>query len=151
MLAFSTSHHPCYTLARMNIEWVREFCLSLPHTTEHIQWEIDLVFKVGGRMFAVVPTEPGHLWMSMKCSDEEFAELIERPGIIPAPYLARAKWVALESEDTLPRPDVQRLLREAHDLVFAKLPGRVQGQLCHAKPHKNRQAKPRKPGRRARR
>jgi predicted DNA-binding protein (MmcQ/YjbR family) len=136
----------------MNIEWVREFCLSLPHTTEHIQWEIDLVFKVGGKMFAVVPTEPGHLWMSMKCSDDEFAELIERPGVIPAPYLARAKWVALESEDTLPRPDVQRLLREAHDLVFRKLPRKVQGQLAHTKPHKTRrQAKPRKPGRRAKR
>ena len=124
---------PCYTLSRMNIEWVREFCLSLPHTTEHLQWEIDLVFKVGGKMFAVVPTEPGHLWMSMKCSSEEFAELIERQGIIPAPYLARAKWVALESEDALPRAEVQKLLRTAHALVFAKLPKKAQEKLTREK------------------
>ena len=117
----------------MNIEWVREFCLSLPHTTEHLQWEIDLVFKVGGKMFAVVPTEPGRLWMSMKCSSEEFAELIERPGIIPAPYLARAKWVALESEDALPRAEVQKLLRTAHALVFAKLPKKAQEKLTREK------------------
>ena len=117
----------------MNIEWVREFCLSLPHTTEHLQWEIDLVFKVGGKMFAVVPTEPGRLWMSMKCSSEEFAELIERQGIIPAPYLARAKWVALESEDALPRSEVQGLLRAAHTLVFTKLPKKAQEKLTREK------------------
>jgi predicted DNA-binding protein (MmcQ/YjbR family) len=75
-----------------------------------------------------VPTEPGHLWMSLKCSDEEFAELIERPGIIPAPYLARAKWVALESEDARPCAAVERLLRNARDLVFAKLPRKLQTQ-----------------------
>ncbi|HUJ31917.1 MAG TPA: MmcQ/YjbR family DNA-binding protein [Candidatus Acidoferrum sp.] len=113
----------------MEVEWVREFCLSLPHTTEHVQWEIDLVFKVGGKMFAVIATEPARVWMSMKCGDEEFAELIERPGVIPAPYLARAKWVALESEESLPRDEVERLLRAAHDIVFAKLPKKVQAQL----------------------
>lgn len=129
----------------MNIEWVRDFCLSLPHATEHVQWEIDLVFKVGGKMFAVVPTEPGHLWMSLKCSDEEFAELIERPGIIPAPYLARAKWVALESEDALSREEVQRLLRAAHALVFAKLPKRIQEKLQQHKPPSSRSR--RAPGR----
>ncbi|HXW56296.1 MAG TPA: MmcQ/YjbR family DNA-binding protein [Candidatus Cybelea sp.] len=116
----------------MNIEWVRDFCLSLPHTTEHIQWEIDLVFKVGGRMFAVVPTEPARIWMSLKCGDEEFAELLERPGVIPAPYLARAKWIAIESDDTLPREQVERLLRTAHDVVFANLPRSAQEKLSKA-------------------
>jgi predicted DNA-binding protein (MmcQ/YjbR family) len=69
----------------------------------------------------------------MKCSGEEFAELIERQGIIPAPYLARAKWVALESEDALPRAEVQRLLRAAHALVFAKLPKKAREKLTREK------------------
>jgi predicted DNA-binding protein (MmcQ/YjbR family) len=125
----------------MDVEWVRELCLSLPHTTEHIQWEIDLVFKVGGKMFAVIPTEPARVWMSIKCADEEFAEITERPGVIPAPYLARAKWVALESEDALPRAEVARLLRQAHDLVFAKLPKKLQKQLNQEKPRKARRAR----------
>lgn len=75
----------------MDIECLRRHCLSLPHVTEQVQWGDNLVFKVGGKMFAVAPLEPAEVWLSFKCSDEEFAELIERPGIIPAPYLARAK------------------------------------------------------------
>lgn len=118
----------------MDIEWVREYCLALPHATEQIQWEFDLVFKVGGKMFAVVPLEPARVWMSIKCDEEEFAEITERPGVIPAPYLARAKWVAIESEDALPRREVQRLLRKSHELAFAKLPKRLQERLNRAKP-----------------
>jgi len=107
-----------------------QHCLSLPHVTEQVQWGDNLVFKVGGRIFAVAPLEPAALILSFKCNDEEFAELIERPGIVPAPYLARAKWVALESENTLARPDIERLLVTAHALVFAKLPKRLQAELA---------------------
>src|SRR5690349_19439322 len=67
------------TKARMNIEWVRNYCLSLPHVTESVQWGADLVFKIGGKMFAVVPLEPAKVWLSCKSSPEEFAQLIERP------------------------------------------------------------------------
>ena len=104
----------------MTLEAVRRYCLSLPHTTETVQWGSDLVFKIGGKMYAVAATEPARVWMSFKCSPEDFAELTERPGIIPAPYLARAQWVALESEDALPSADLKRLLRRAYDLVLAK-------------------------------
>lgn len=114
------------SLLRMDIDWVREFCLSLPHTTEKVQWEDDLVFKVGEKMYAVVALEPGDHWLSFKCAAEEFVALVERPGIIPAPYLARAQWVALETEDALTRDEIRRLLAEAHSLIFAKLPKRAQ-------------------------
>ena len=122
----------------MDIAWVRQYCLSLPNATEQVQWEDDLVFKVGGKMFAVVPLEPSRLWLSFKCTGEEFADLVERPGIIPAPYLARAHWVALEAEDALTRSEVQRLLHQAHELVFAKLPEKIQAQLSQKKPRKAR-------------
>jgi predicted DNA-binding protein (MmcQ/YjbR family) len=118
----------------MSIEWVREFCLSLPHTTEQVQWEDALVFKLAGKMYAVARLEPGAHWLSMKCSDEEFAELAERPGIIPAPYLARAHWIALESEDTLPRPELQQLLVRSHAIVLSKLPKKTQAALAARKP-----------------
>jgi predicted DNA-binding protein (MmcQ/YjbR family) len=122
----------------VDIEWVRQYCLSLPHTTEQVQWEDDLVFKVGGKMFAVVPLEPALRWLAFKCTEEEFADLVERSGIIPAPYLARAHWVSLESEDALRRDEVQRLLRQAHEIVFAKLPKKLQAQLRREKPRKAR-------------
>jgi len=113
----------------MDIEWIRRHCLSLPHTTEHVQWGSDLVFKIGGKMYAVMPTEPAPVWLSFKCSDENFADLVERPGIIPAPYLARAKWVALQNESAVSRAELGRLLGEAYELVLAKLPNSVRASL----------------------
>ncbi|HEV2350580.1 MAG TPA: MmcQ/YjbR family DNA-binding protein [Terriglobia bacterium] len=113
----------------MNIDWIRGFCLSLPHTTEKIQWQDDLVFKVGGKMFAVAMLEPATVWLSFKSTPEEFAELVEQPGIIPAPYLARAHWVALTAECSLPQVQTKRLLCQAHDLVFARLPRKTQAEL----------------------
>src|SRR5437667_337309 len=81
----------------MDAEWLRELCLSFPGTTEQIQWSCDLLFKVGGRMYAVTPLEPAPVWLSFKASPEKFAELTERQDIVPAPYLARAQWVALQT------------------------------------------------------
>ncbi len=116
----------------MDIDWVRRYCLSLPHTTEKVQWHDDLVFKVAGKMYAVVALEPGDHWLSFKCAPEEFAHLVEQPGVVPAPYLARAHWVALETEGALPPTEIKRLLRRAHDLVLAKLPKKVQAALAAA-------------------
>jgi predicted DNA-binding protein (MmcQ/YjbR family) len=113
----------------MALEWVRKYCLSLPHTTEHVQWGSDLVFKIEGKMFALIVLEPHPVCMSFKASPEKFADLVEQPGLIPAPYLARAHWVALETPDALPQGEVLRLLKQAHGLVFGKLPTRVQDAL----------------------
>jgi|SRR5579875_136439 len=113
----------------MEIEWLRRHCLSFPHATEQVQWGNDLVFKVGGKMFAVAPLEPAPAFVSFKCTPEMFAELIERPGIKPAAYLARNKWVSLESEAALPAQETKALLRQSYDLVFAKLPKKVQAEL----------------------
>jgi predicted DNA-binding protein (MmcQ/YjbR family) len=113
----------------VDVTWVRRYCLSLAHSTESVQWGEHLVFKVGGKIYAIVALEPGDVWLSLKVAPEDFAELSERPGIVPAPYLARAGWLALESEDTLPAPELKRLLRQAHDLVFAGLPRKTRAAL----------------------
>lgn len=113
----------------MEIEWVRQYCLSLAHTTEVVQWGDDLVFKVAGKMYAVMPLEPAPAWLSFKCTDEEFASLVDQPGVIPAAYLARAKWVSLQNEAALPLPEVKRLLRQSYDLVVARLPKKTRVAL----------------------
>jgi len=118
----------------MNVDWLRELCLSFPGATEQIQWGYDLVFKVGGKMFAVTPLEPAPVYLSFKASPENFAELTERPHVIPAPYLARAQWVALEARDAVPRDELACLLRESHELVAAKLPKKVRESLSGSKP-----------------
>ena len=138
----------------MNIDQLRELCLSFPGATEQIQWGDDLLFKVGGKMFVVIPLEPARLWLTLKADPEEFAELTERPGVIPAPYLARAKWIAIETRDTLPRNEVATLLRKSYDLVFAKLPEATKRAITSpAKKNKSPRVKnrKRKPGRRKQR
>jgi len=105
----------------MTIETVRAICRALPDTTEDIKWVNDLVFSVGGKMFAVVCLEPPHT-VAFKCTPEQFAELVERDGIIPAPYLARAMWVQEQGiGETLARPELERLIRGSYELVRAKL------------------------------
>jgi predicted DNA-binding protein (MmcQ/YjbR family) len=118
----------------MNVDWLRELCLSFPGTTEQIQWGSDLLFKVGGKMFAITPLEPAPVCLSFKASPEKFAELIERPNIIHAPYLARAQWVALETRDAVPQSELAALLRESYEMIAAKLPKRIRDSLSSSKP-----------------
>jgi predicted DNA-binding protein (MmcQ/YjbR family) len=114
----------------MDAESVRKYCLSLPHVTEDVQWESDLLFRIGNKMFAVVALDAAsdHR-MSFKCTPEVFAELTEREGIVPAPYVARYHWVALERFDALPEGELKNLLRNAYQLILEKLPGKLKTQL----------------------
>lgn len=114
----------------MNIDWVRRYCMSMPHATESVQWKDDLVFKIGGKMFAVIVLEPAKVWLSFKCSPEEFVELVDRPGIIPAPYAARYHWIALQTEEALTATEVRRLIRHSYDLVLGKLPKKARAMLA---------------------
>ena len=50
----------------MNVEWFRKFCMSLPHSTEEVLWGGDLVFKIGGKMYAVAVLDPAAVCMSFK-------------------------------------------------------------------------------------
>ena len=118
----------------MTLDATRTFCRALPGTTEDVKWGNDLAFCVGGKMFAVVCLEPPHQ-ISFKCTPEAFAELIEREGIIPAPYLARAMWVQeRELGETLDRSEREALLATAYELVRAKLPKKIRTRV-EASPH----------------
>jgi predicted DNA-binding protein (MmcQ/YjbR family) len=122
----------------MNAEWVRGVCMKLPHTTEEVLWGGDLVFKIGGKMYAVAALEPGAAWLSFRCTPENFAELTEREGIIPAPYLARHHWIALESQQPLPAAEIKRLIAESYELVLGKLPKKAQSVIRTGAPAKKR-------------
>jgi|SRR5688572_4092824 len=114
----------------MDIESVRKFCLSLPHVTEGVQWENDLLMRIGNKMFCVLSLEPeSNHCMSFKCTPEKFAELVEQEGIMPAPYVARYHWVALERFDALPERELKSLLTTAYELVRDKLPKKVRDTL----------------------
>jgi predicted DNA-binding protein (MmcQ/YjbR family) len=116
----------------MTIDAVRTICRALPNVTEDIKWGHDLCFLVGGRMFTVVSMEPPHS-IGFKCTPEMFGELVERPGIIPAPYMARNMWV-LEQEagEALDRRELEGLIATSYALVVAKLPKRLQPHAAAA-------------------
>ena len=103
------------------VEDVRRICRALPGATEDVKWSTDLVFSVGGKMFTVVCLDPPHT-VAFKCSPETFAELVERDGVIPAPYLARAMWVQERAVDVIERRELKELIRASYDLVVAGLP-----------------------------
>ena len=112
-----------------DVDWVRKLCLSFPAATEKVTWGADLTFRINEKIFAVAVLEPAKVWLSFKCSAENFADLTERAGIIPAPYMARNQWVALETRDALQKQELTILLRESYDLVFGKLPRKTQEAL----------------------
>ena len=97
----------------MNSDSLREYCLSMPEATENVQWGADLVFKVGGKMFAVTNLTPGEVGVSFKCTPETFAELVEQENIKPAAYAARYHWITLLAWDALPDREIRRLVKQS--------------------------------------
>ena len=113
----------------MNLNKAKEFCRTLPGTTEDIKWECNRVFSVGEKMFAVMDAKDKDKSVSFKVDDDRFLELTDREGIIPAPYLARAKWVMVQDLSTLPDAEAKALLKRSHELVFAKLTKKLQREI----------------------
>jgi predicted DNA-binding protein (MmcQ/YjbR family) len=113
----------------MDIEAIRQYCRAFPHTTEIVQWGADLCFKVDGKLFVVAAIEMLPPRLSFKCTPENFAELCERTGIIPAPYMARAQWVSLLGLNTVPDDELRELIAESYRLVWERLPKRRRVEL----------------------
>jgi len=118
----------------MNQESIRAFCMKLPHATENVQWGYDLCFKVGGKLFCVMPLEPAPVMLSFKASPENFRQLQETEDVIPAPYMARASWLALRRLNALHDQELKDLLRESHSLVYATLTKKLRAELESLKP-----------------
>ena len=125
----------------MSLEKIREYCLSLPHATEEVLWQKDLVFKIGGKMFAVIGLDAGPAsQFSFKCTPEEFAELTELDGIIPAPYAARYHWVAVQKPGALKQAEIKRLIKDSYEMVKGKLPKKTQAHLGQSEEKPKRKA-----------
>jgi predicted DNA-binding protein (MmcQ/YjbR family) len=104
----------------MDLDAIRAFCLSFPHSTENLQWGEELCFKIGGKLFAVVGLGSVPQGITFKCSPESFAELTEREGIAPAAYVGRYKWVTLENLDVLPDAELEGAISLSYRMVAAK-------------------------------
>ncbi len=111
----------------MSLDTVRRFCLSFPGATEKLQWSDSLCFKVGGKIFAILSVDSVPPKLCFKCSPETFSELVELEDIIPAPYVARYKWVLLQRLDVLRQAEVEDLIRQSYEMVVAKIPKKRSG------------------------
>ena len=106
----------------MNNTQIQNFCAALPHAIGEPKWKIDFVYTVGTRMFACVfINRAGESHVSFKVDDDLFLQYADRPGFIPAPYLARAKWVQLRDLKAVSDAELKALLRRSYDLVARKL------------------------------
>ena len=108
----------------------RALAASLAAATEDIKWGADLVYSVGAKMFCVFLLRDGiAATCSFKVDADRFLELSSVPGVVPAPYLARAKWIQVQAGHGLKLADLDALLRRSHQLVAGKLTRRLQHEL----------------------
>ena len=111
-------------------------CRKLPGTTYDVKWGKDECYSVGGKMYAVIGPGGTHggpkasAWsIAFKAEDHRFLELTDREGIIPAPYMARHKWVLVQDPKKIPDAELQELIVRSHALVAARLPRKVRESL----------------------
>jgi len=112
----------------MNLESLREYCLSFKGATEDIKWGHDLCFCIAGKMFCVTHLEKPHS-TSFKVPDEDFNEMSNRQGFSPAPYVARHKWVLAEDLSALSDKEWKQHVKTSYELVAAKLPAKEKKKL----------------------
>lgn len=113
----------------MNIEDLQNLCKRFPGVTEDIKWETHLCFNVGGKMFLGTSPDAVPVSASFKASDEDFEELSVRPGFMPAPYLARHKWVHVDDIRRLNAAQWAHYLEQSYRSVFAKLPAKTRKEI----------------------
>jgi predicted DNA-binding protein (MmcQ/YjbR family) len=114
----------------MKIDQIQKFCASLPHALGEHKWEIDFVYTIGKKMFAVVFTDrAGESHVGFKVDDDLFLQYADRPGFIPAPYLARAKWVQVKDLKKISDAELKALIKRSYDLVAAKLTKKLRAEL----------------------
>ena len=109
----------------MSLDDLQKICRQFKGTTEDLKWEDHLCFNIGGKMYLV--TSPDHKPhpASFKASDEDFTELCEREGFMPAPYLARYKWVHVDDINRLSVKQWQTYAQQSYRLIGSKLPARL--------------------------
>jgi predicted DNA-binding protein (MmcQ/YjbR family) len=104
------------------------FCRALPGATEDVKWGNDLIFSVGGKMFAGMPL-PDCEPVSFKVDPVVFDTMAGHNGVVPAPYMARHHWLSVTDRKKMPLATLQGLIAESHRLVAEKLPRKTRQTL----------------------
>ena len=111
----------------MNVEELRDYCLSLKGTTEHFPFdEVTLVIKVQGKMFALVPLDNTETQIALKCDPERAIQLREEyEAIVPAWHFNKKYWNTVKIDPSISKTFLCELIRHSYDLVVAGLPKKL--------------------------
>ena len=115
----------------MNLEELREYCLSLPHVTEDMPFDEDiLVFRICNRIFVLTNLESVPLRMSLKCNPERAIELREQypEQIIAGYHLNKKHWNTVLLEG-LPPTLIKEMIQHSYDQVLANVPKKLANSL----------------------
>jgi predicted DNA-binding protein (MmcQ/YjbR family) len=118
----------------VNIQQYFEYCLSKKGVTEHFPFDEDtLVFKVGGKMFALSSLrewESGHPSVNLKCDPEKAQELRANYNAIePGYHMSKIHWNTVAVNADVPDKMMCELIDDSYHLVVKSLTKKAQAEL----------------------
>lgn len=115
----------------MNIEEFRQFCLALGPVEETFPFdEVTLVFKIGGKMFALTGLDSPEFAVNLKCDPEKSAELREKyEEVQPGFHMNKLHWNTVNFEGSLSDDFLKDLIRHSYDLIVSKLPRKILAEI----------------------
>ncbi len=107
----------------MNIEDLREYCLSKRAVTESTPFDdVTLVFKVAGKMFALLPLDELVPSINLKCDPELAVSLRERyPAVTPGYHMSKIHWNTVKIDGTISRGEILEMIDHSYDLIVSSL------------------------------
>lgn len=113
----------------ISLEELIAFGESLTATTFDMKWDHHLCFNVGAKMYLITSPDESPISASFKVSDEDFENLQVREGVIPAPYMARNKWLRVDDIQRFSLSEWKEILKNSHLLIASKLTKKLQKEL----------------------
>jgi predicted DNA-binding protein (MmcQ/YjbR family) len=117
----------------MDLAALRKFLIAKKATTEETPFGPDvLVFKVLGKMYALIAWKADPLRLSLKC-DPFIAEILREKyaAVEPGYHLNKQQWNTIVLDGSVPDPEVRDWIDASYDLVVAKMPKKKQRELAH--------------------
>lgn len=108
----------------MNIEQLRDYCLTLPEATEDFPFDDSiLVFKVCGKLFVLTSLDEIPMFINLKCDPELAIELREKyESVTPGYHMNKRLWNTLTMDGELSDTEIKRWIKHSYDEVVKKIP-----------------------------
>lgn len=119
----------CRKVFLMTIDDIQAICTKYPGVTQEIKWEDHLCFCVAGKMFLIIAPDAIPCTASIKVPEEDFEAIAARSGFMPAPYLARYKWVWMDDISRLSLRQWEKFIDSAFRLVASRLSKKIRRQM----------------------